>query len=285
MKQTLIVLALLCTNLTFLLSQEAQDCINAQEICSLSTFHVSSMRGHGRQIDDLQKSSCSKTISETNSSWLKWRILEKGTLTFTLDPSEENDDLDFVLYKAVSNCSDLQEVRCMTSGRSYNKSNNRNSNCEGKTGLALNSVDEFELSGCKYNDDNYLKFLQTEVGEEYILFVNNYTSGSGYSITIESSGRLSPYTSCQENESKQELFISNIYPNPATDKITVEVESKSQEQIDYEVLRIDGSLIKTASKQSATKPFSIDVNTLPNGTYILRIIQDEISTSRRFIKQ
>ncbi len=55
----------------------------------------------------------------------------------------------------------------MASGNIIGKNARSSSMCQGVTGLSYQSLDEFEKSGCKYNSDNFLKYLSAEADEEY----------------------------------------------------------------------------------------------------------------------
>jgi hypothetical protein len=55
-----------------------------------------------------------------HSTWIRFKSNSAGTLTFVISPITPTDDIDFVLFKSTKgNCTSLQEVRCMASGRSY----------------------------------------------------------------------------------------------------------------------------------------------------------------------
>jgi hypothetical protein len=97
---------------------------------------------------------CDLYIEESNSLWLEFEIGFDGTLIFTISPEVPHDDLDFILFRKSDDCQSLEEIRCMQSGISYGTDPRVSSRCSGKTGLDNMSIDEFELSGCKYNDDN-----------------------------------------------------------------------------------------------------------------------------------
>lgn len=278
----------MCVGTLSAIGQINQDCFNPKEICSKGTFHIHKMGGYGNINESKKSTFCQNVISEDNSYWLKWSIKEGGILTFTLDPKSKMDDLDFVLYKMNTSCDDLSEVRCMASGRSYGNSKRKFNDCSSKTGLSLSSLDEFETSGCKYNDDNYLKFLQTSEGEDYILFVNNYTSENGFSFSIEGDSELELYPSCRDGEEDNILSIHKIYPNPAQLTIRVNYSTSKMLPLVYELISIHGEFIKAESIISnviGTNTHEIDIEDLSPGTYLLKMEQGGYSSTKRFIKQ
>ena len=266
---------------------QSQDCFTSTKLCEKGTFHYLDMKGIGSVDESKEFLLCSKDFKEKNSYWLRWSILKEGNLTFVLDPINADDDLDFVLYKLRSDCDDLEELRCMSSGRTIGNGTRSGQPCEGKTGLSFESVDEFELSGCKFNDDNYLKFLQAEEGEEYILFVNNFTSPKGFSISLEGTAEFRKYDECFNLESDDHVNILEVFPNPALDEISVIYNKAYSNPIDIQILDIQGQIVW--SKQSMSTPLeqreNIDVQDLLPGTYLVRINQGEFSSTRRFIKQ
>ncbi len=279
---------LLCLGTLTAIGQLNQDCSNPKVICSKGTFHIDNMKGFGSFNESKKNTICHNLISEDNSYWLKWSIKQGGILTFTLDPKSKKDDLDFILYKINKSCEDLIEVRCMASGRSYDNNTRILDNCTGETGLSLASVDEFETSGCKFNDDNYLKFLQTKEKEDYILFVNNYSSGNGFSFTIEGDSELEVYPSCEEGKEDKILSINGIFPNPAQHTINVNYTTSKILPLTYRVLTINGKYVKSETTNSVimgANEHELNIDDLSQGTYLLKIEQGDYSSTKRFIKQ
>lgn len=271
---------------TFIFGQN-QDCLSSTKLCEKATFHFTEMLGKG-SVDESQHSlKCSNSFNEINSLWLRWDILKEGTLTFVIDPIDREDDLDFILYKVNSACKDLTEVRCMASGKTYGDSHRDGQPCEGRTGLSLASLDEFEVSGCKYNDDNYLKFLQTEAGEEYVLFVNNFSSPKGFSITFEGTSEFRKQDACLTVDDKDYINITEVFPNPALEEISVIYTKVNNEPIDIQVLNLQGQIVwsKESLSINTDQQEIINVADFASGTYLVRIIQGALSSTKQFIKQ
>jgi gliding motility-associated-like protein len=153
------------------------DCPSAVRICNKSPFSVSSVVGPGSDPDEVFDAPCFTGFSESNAAWFVFSIENSGTLTFTLNPQNPNDDLDFVLYRlpnGVGDCNGKIVERCMTAGDL-----NPASPCMGPTGLSLDDTDLNHNSGCIGPDDNnFLRFLDAVAGNTYALLVNNYISGS-----------------------------------------------------------------------------------------------------------
>ncbi|MFM2392249.1 MAG: hypothetical protein RLZZ546_226 [Bacteroidota bacterium] len=128
----------------------------------------------------------------------------------------------------------------MASGNNLGRQESINAGCIGQTGLSYQSYDEFEQTGCKYDSDNFLKYLSVDKGEKYLLLINNYDSQKGLSITFDGDCELMPNNNCKVSDEEQPLEISSIVPNPATKKITVNFLSSVEQEILTEVFTIRG---------------------------------------------
>lgn len=288
MKMKIIVLLMLCSWLNISTAQEFQDCFNPKQICSKGTYHINSMNGIGKIDESKSNITCHNQLTETNSIWISWKTIKSGILTFTIDPLSKNDDIDFILYKKNGSCDDLTEVRCMASGRTYGDSSRKLNNCSGKTGLSLQSIDQFETSGCKYNDDNYLKFLNVNEEEEFILFINNYTSGNGLSFTIEGDFELEINETCNDSVEEEVFTIKEIYPNPADNSIFINYIVNNELPVTYNIITIGGELISSNKMESSSMGEhhqEIVVKNLPPGTYLIQLSQENYTSVKRFIKQ
>lgn len=176
------------------------DCQNSQILCNKDPFVVPVLVGGGLNRDEVDNSCLDvynrrpgETDSENGGSvWYKWKCKTAGTLTFTLTPFRDNQDLDFAvvrLVNGVDDCSRKELLRCMASGDSQGNSVAQNAPCNGPTGLSDKSRDIVEDAGCFPGDDNFLAPIDMKVGEVYALVVNNYTNdGRGFSISFGGTG-------------------------------------------------------------------------------------------------
>lgn len=181
-----------CLNNYFSPIEATSDCPTASVLCDKSPFQIQSVVGAGTDITELDDALCfsngSTVNNETNSTWFTWICDQAGPLTFTLNPNNPSDDLDFVIYElpnGIGNCQGKTVVRCMASGDF-----NFPSPCMGPTGLAFGETDISEPAGCANpNQSNFLAPLDMEAGKAYALVVNNFTStGNGFSIEFGGSG-------------------------------------------------------------------------------------------------
>lgn len=178
----------LCVNNYNPPAELSSDCPTASILCDKSPFVVRSVKGAGRDIRELSDASCFGSglglNAESNSTWFVWRVSKAGDLTFTLNPLNPDDDLDFVLYKlpnGLGNCSGKQVVRCMASGESQGQESSR---CLGPTGLRPGASGTSMPSGCPTASSNaWLSPANLNVGEVYALVVNNFSNtGNGFSV-------------------------------------------------------------------------------------------------------
>lgn len=163
------------------------DCIQSVVLCDKSSFFIENLGGTGT--DKLE--GANTCISEEFASvWYTWTAATDGTLTFTLTPNNEQDDLDFVVFylpDGLRNCDTRQVIRCMASGENVGASTNTSLPCMGPTGLREGAGDTQEIAGCQPGDDNFLAPLNMIAGETYALIVNNY-SRSGFGFLIDFGG-------------------------------------------------------------------------------------------------
>ena len=166
-------------------SMPGQDCMTSSDLCDKTSFTVQQSNGVG-SLPDEAKGTCLGTFgpSESSSTWFTWTAGTSGSLTFTLTPTNEPDDLDFVVYELPNgNCGSKVPLLCNAAGDSYP------SPCMGPTGLRAASTDSQESPGCLNGNDGWLKPLDMIAGKTYALLVNNYSnSGSGFTIDFGGSG-------------------------------------------------------------------------------------------------
>ncbi len=74
-------------------------------------------------------------------------------------------------------------------------------------------------------------------------------------------------------------FSMSIYPNPATNNLTVEVQQNSE----IEILNINGQTIETIYNKDAKT--TIDLGKLSNGVYIIEVKNDQGIAIKKFIKE
>jgi len=266
-------------------SARYQDCSTAFPVCELKTYYFDDMTGVGDELEAKVQPNCFQgQFFETNSKWLKWKVKESGIITFVINPFKENDDFDFVLFRRTyDRCSNLEEVRCMATGRNLESSDA--GRCLGKTGLSVSSLDDFESTGCKFSSDNFLKMLKAEEGEEFLLLINNFESSMGFSISMEGDAILYPYDK-ECLDIAQPLYITGIFPNPAFNTINIEFRSNSQDNVVFEILDITGKkyFILDVKPNLGVNLQTLNISNLPEASYLVKVRQGGFITTKQFQK-
>jgi len=151
-------------------SQVVQDCVDAIPICNNTPINGGT---NGFGIDDFNGAASSGCLEQTttgaiesNSAWYRFRTAEAGQLGFNIGHNS-NEDWDFALYRA-SDCSSLGEpIRC-----------NFFDNSENTSFIGVGEDPTGDEDSVHYED-----WLQVEAGEDYYLFINNFSNlNSGFSI-------------------------------------------------------------------------------------------------------
>lgn len=204
----------LCVNNFNPVASPSGDCSTAMVLCDESSFTIPKMQGVGRDAFELTANLCVK--EESSAAWFKWRCDKPGPLTFTLNPVNPGDDLDFVLFLlpgGVDNCAVKIPVRCMASGETVNLPYSEWQRCTGATGLRSGETDQSEIEGCDISDNNFVAPVEMQAGESYALLVNNYhNTGNGFSVEFGGSGTFAgpnPHftVSKLKIEQNQELWL------------------------------------------------------------------------------
>ncbi len=140
------------------------DCQGATQICNDESFSGNSS-GAGNYVDlDATNQGCG--TSEHQSSWYYFQVSSSGTFELEITTTK---DYDFFIWGPDKSCASLgTPIRCSFASSS------------GNTGLKIGSGDVSEGSG----GDRWLDALNGNVGEKYILLVDNFTA-DGSSFTLD----------------------------------------------------------------------------------------------------
>jgi len=168
----------------------SSDCPTGVVLCDKQAFSVESLSGTGSLNNELAMNDC--IGQEFSSAWYKFTCDQAGSLTFTLNPGNPNDDLDFSVYElpnGIDDCSNKILLRCMASGENVGAPFSEWEPCTGATGLSASDGDTTESPGCGNGDNNFVSALNMESGKSYALIVNNFSnSGFGFDIQFGGSG-------------------------------------------------------------------------------------------------
>lgn len=192
----------LCINNFQYTADYSSDCPDATVLCDKETITVDLLTGTG-DIRDEADNTCLDTDpttgrddgnSESSSVWFRWIARNDGNLTFTLDPINPVDDLDFAVFElpgGLGDCNNKVMLRCMASGENVGAPFDEWRVCTGATGLMEGNTHLSEQRGCQPGNTNFLAPLEMEEGKAYALVVNNYSqSGSGFRLEWGGSGEF-----------------------------------------------------------------------------------------------
>lgn len=194
-------------NLTFL---PESDCPTAQVLCDKSSVYIENVVGAGNLTNEFGSNICIR--EEYASSWFRWTCSKSGTLTIKLTPLKPEDDLDFALFElpgGINDCEGKSILRCGAAGENVGQPLSNWIQCTGATGLNLTSTDTNEEPGCNGGNDNWVRYIDMEVGKSYALIVNNFSqSGQGFFMEFGGDGEflgaradfsIMPETTCFED--------------------------------------------------------------------------------------
>lgn len=175
----------ICTNNFNPPVEPGQDCNTGSILCDKSPFVVQVLSGGGA-LPDEGDGTCLEggnpaTITEDQSSWMKWTAANDGSLTFTITPLRAGDDIDFAIFELtdLESCVGTNPLRCVATS------------CTGPTGLNLTSTDFTEDFNCEPGEDGFVRFIDMEAGKHYGLLINNFSNTSiGYNIEFGGTGEF-----------------------------------------------------------------------------------------------
>ncbi len=151
----------------------SQDCAGAMQVCDDQTMSGNS-NGYGIQEINTSNYGClagGTSEDEDESSWYYFQATTSGTLEFILTPSDPNVDYDFLIWGPNADCNSLgNPIRCNASG------------ANGVTGMVtLNPSTSAAVTNTTSNPggtSTWIKSLQVNAGEMYIMMINNFTANS-----------------------------------------------------------------------------------------------------------
>jgi hypothetical protein len=137
------------------------DCNFATPVCSNSAFNDAS---NGPGITAEGCSGCN--TSEVYTNWYRIQIATSGTLAFTIDPNNNSDDFDPVVYGPNTTCAALgSPIRCSYAAAAGN----------GNTGLGNGAADPSE----DVLGDQWVSQLNVTAGQTYYVLINGWSATAG----------------------------------------------------------------------------------------------------------
>jgi hypothetical protein len=250
-----------------LTAQNISDCPQAVVLCDKNMAIFAQTVGAGNIITELDDATCfsAGNNNESNSTWLSWTCEQAGSLTFIIAPLQQDDDIDFALYRlpnGIGNCTNKALIRCNAAGGITFPSP-----CMGPTGLSINEIEEEENAGCSDLDDNsFIAPIEMEADAVYALCVNNYTSsGQGFTISFDGSGTFK-CSSPLLNQSVDNTKDIHLFPNPTNGSFLL---TNAENVANIRVFSITGRELRSFDASIGTKSYSLEG--LPAGIYFVTL--------------
>jgi len=254
------------------------DANDAYQICGYQTYTFDYRSGYGKVKDDLSDFMCfPNEASETNSMWFRVRFSGNGQFGFSIFPNSENADIDFVVFDALEyEKGNIDPIRCHAAGENFGNSKNskvEEGACLGEVGLSMFSNEEISSWGCNVFENKYLKWIEVKESDEILIFVNNLQHENGFRIHFFGNAPIS--NECQSGMLLKNPPKINVFPNPLTENLNIELYNILEGPISFQILSPTGQLINSfyqqAQKNEDQLKLKWDLSQYPNGAYLLRV--------------
>lgn len=136
---------------------------------------------------------------------------------------------------------------------------------------------------------------QTIRYDKYPTFKEGFYEGAIYAGThgrgIFRTGSTSDYIGIKEVKPSEVAEVSemlNVYPNPATDRIFIDLALESRSDVTVSIRNISGQLMKNVTYNKLSKDvenIEVGVSNLAKGTYVITVTKGNEVISGKFIKQ
>jgi hypothetical protein len=121
-----------------------------------------------------------------------------------------------------------------------------------------------------YNNTSVLLLVTGLQAQSYTLTVSGVADLQGNTISNASFNFESEFSSGTGIRLNKEL-IGNIYPNPATNKISVDLNWNNTDSINITILDMTGRQMSTGNHNFYNSGIEIDISQLEDGYYILQL--------------
>ncbi|MBO7224617.1 MAG: fibronectin type III domain-containing protein, partial [Bacteroidales bacterium] len=151
-------------------------------------------------------------------------------------------------------------------------------------GFALATVADFTLE-----DNNVQNITATLNANTFSQAVNDLVEGQTYFyrayITNEAGtayGTVETFTLSGLNDAIAGMLQATIYPNPATDNATLEINGLNQEA-KVVVSDLQGRILSQDNIKAGTTRYTLNVSNMSSGVYYIRIITDNVVSTQKLI--
>ena len=115
-----------------------------------------------------------------------------------------------------------------------------------------------------------------------IVFTSRSESGTVESLSIEVTDLKFEEAVTTSTASVPELSNVLVQPNPASDIVTINIESNRSESVLVQVVNASGLIVKSTLLTNSGKN-EIDVSNLASGTYMLQVYTDEETLTQKLV--
>ena len=119
----------------------------------------------------------------------------------------------------------------------------------------------------------------------YVAFASHKNGTSNYEVLnaeeIDDNGLLTSL----RNHKTTDLANFNIYPNPATEILTIELKNENLSKLNYTIMDITGKRIIEKFESNPSYISTIDDSNLKKGIYFLQITSDQLQLTKKVIIQ
>ncbi|MGI8892362.1 MAG: gliding motility-associated C-terminal domain-containing protein [Bacteroidia bacterium] len=250
--------------MSFSFAQGPQDCINAITVCTNVYQQTTSFNGFG--VQEVNSSTTCLSNGENNSSWYIFSIQTGGSLLIQIDPVNQQDDYDFILYDITNlTCADIANGTANVVSCNF-------SSTPGSTGISASGTSNSQPSG----GSNQNALLTVSSGQTFALMVDNFTSTTtGYTLTFSGTAAIldtdapamtnASINSCQADtitiQFTENINCSSISPNGSDFSITgpSSVSVSSAYGIGCNVNSTASAIVLVVSPLTAAGTYTINV--------------------------
>jgi hypothetical protein len=268
---------------------------SARFLCDKTSLTIQEISSQSNS-PDFSPGTCFRSdFTETNTMWFKWQVAESGTLSFTILPIIDTDDIDFVLYRLtdLDKFTSKEAIRCMAAGPNLGEEPESTFTCTGATGLR-EQVNTSELpSGCQSDGQNFLRPVDMLSGESYALYISNFRSSKGVLIEWGGSGTFNKIPErCSSNIITKTplgngtIHLSEPFPNPGSSIVRVEVKSELEQSGQLQVISAEGyiEMIQAFNLSVGSNTLEIPAENLRPGVHLIKIKTGGEVYPLRFVK-
>lgn len=132
-----------------------------------------------------------------------------------------------------------------------------------------------------YTNDQYMWYKEGINTQLATIFTLNTSLGNPYTGGTYLTGNV------EINDSQEFLISSNLHPNPATDKATIEYTLTKNQKVDIRLINSLGQQVKkdyNTEGLQGNNVVNLEVSDLPNGIYFSQIyVEGNLAASKRFV--